>query len=173
MQQNYHHYHFVIISISSADWCWFLYRQRHKVSIYHVIWQIFMHKWQQPRTDARGQVCFPRLGNVFREEEHDLVVGMWFDIRDPTDCFLTVSFSLVLTFWVKAHTSARGITRPILPPLSRQPSRKESFTHLPILPKRTRRPFLRHLMRIGLDCYPYALQQFFPFWERTRGLHKL
>lgn len=57
-----------------------------------------MHKWQQPRTDAGGQVCFPGLGNVFRGEEHDLVVGMWFDIGAPTDFFLIVSLSLVLTF---------------------------------------------------------------------------
>lgn len=52
-------------------------------------------KWQQPRTDAGGQVCFPGLGNVFRGEEHDLVVGMWFDIRDPTDCFLMDSYPLL------------------------------------------------------------------------------
>lgn len=51
--------------------------------------------WQQPRTDAGGQVCFPGLGNVFRGEEHDLVVGMWFDIRDPTDCFLMDSYPLL------------------------------------------------------------------------------
>lgn len=47
----------------------------------HVIWQIFMHKWQQPRTDAGGQVCFPGLGNVFRRRRTRS--GSWYVVWYP------------------------------------------------------------------------------------------
>lgn len=61
-----------------------------------------MHKWQQTSNRCRRAGLFPRTRKFFRGEEYDLVVGMWFDLRDPTGCFLIFPLSLVLTFWEKS-----------------------------------------------------------------------